>query len=249
MQDLRLRPRRGLLHRRVGSALRRRGDRRLSDRMHVRHGWRLLRGHTTASVAPSRPARTASALSTRPAARTCWDARCADEAATDCSERCTACAADNCCEARDGSGCNDDPCQACVCNVDQFCCDSALGLGLRRASRKATVPTNAAALRRPARATATATGRCHQRDHHRGEHRPRQRAGDELRGGRCERRRLHRDQRADSGGQFRPERVSRPDGRGYCETVAAPAVPLLCILKIRSVTRPASFSFEASSRF
>ena len=92
--------------------------------MHVRHGWRLLRRNTTASAAPSRPARTASAPSTRRAARTSGTPRCADEAATDCAERCTACAADNCCEARDAPGYNDDPCQACVCNVDQFCCDS-----------------------------------------------------------------------------------------------------------------------------
>ncbi len=53
-----------------------------------------------------------------------WDNRCADEAATDCSERCTACAADNCCAARETPGCNDNTCQACVCNVDSFCCDS-----------------------------------------------------------------------------------------------------------------------------
>jgi hypothetical protein len=58
-----------------------------------------------------------------------WDPQCADEAATNCSERCTAsnCKA-SCCETHDQPGCVDATCQTCVCNEDDFCCSDNGGV-------------------------------------------------------------------------------------------------------------------------
>jgi hypothetical protein len=58
-----------------------------------------------------------------------WDPQCADEAATNCSERCVAsnCKA-SCCETHDQPGCVDATCQTCVCNEDDFCCSDNGGV-------------------------------------------------------------------------------------------------------------------------
>jgi hypothetical protein len=57
-----------------------------------------------------------------------WDQRCADEAATDCHERCMGCGLSDCCDIREGPGCATDACEACVCDIDDFCCNPDTGV-------------------------------------------------------------------------------------------------------------------------
>ena len=59
---------------------------------------------------------------------------CADEAATDCHERCVGMRRQRLLRVARAAGCSDDACQTCVCGMDDFCCnaETGCGTGLRR---------------------------------------------------------------------------------------------------------------------